>query len=123
MHMPQTFQTQIAEKRRVQDREGSRVSKRASGTTPQSQRRKSEGTSRTRKAHSPEPTVHIGTLFSKERERLSDLDYRLAVKVRESLRSEERAEHRGPSGGLGGLQGKKTNPAATILKFFAKEQT
>lgn len=66
--------------------------------------------------------MHIGVLFSQEWDRLHDSDYCLALKVREGLRSEERAERRGPSGGLRELQGKKSSPAPTILKFFAKEQ-
>ena len=129
---PKSLLTQPAQKRPVQDKAGSRASKKPSATTPQSQRRKSEtasgvqrrseGYSGVQKARSPDTTVHIGVLFNQEWERLNDSDYCLALKVRENLRSEERAERRGPCGSLGGLHGKKSSPAPTILKFFAKEQ-
>lgn len=117
---PQPFLSPGTRKRPVQDREGSSASKRPSCTTPRTQRRKSE--SRPQKTQSPDTSVHIGTLFSQERERLADLDYRLALRVRERLRSEERGENRSPSGNVGGLQ-EKIKPAATILKFFAKKQS
>ena len=119
---PQPFLSPDTRKRPVQDREGSSASKRLSCTTPRTHRRKSESTGRPRKTQSPDTSVHIGTLFSQERERLADLDYRLALRVRESLRSEERGESRSPSGNVGGLQG-GIKPAATILKFFAKKQS
>lgn len=119
---PQSFLTPGAQKRPVQGGEGSSASKQPSCTTPRTRRRKSESFGRPQKTQSPEPSVHIGTLFSQERERLADIDYRLALRVRESLRSEEREENKSPSGDVGGLQG-KIKPAATLLKFFAKKQS